>query len=448
MISRMTSLVFILIITVITVVDSGLVDFSSYSGFVAPISMYTIFFLIFFVAYVVVSSILLNSCFKIIPSNEVGITFVGVRYFRGTVVATQFLIVGIMLIIALQMLLLNEYSLVLLRVETYLTHISAAVLISFLTFLLLGWLMTKRNYAVMLYSISFLLVAFSIMVALIYLEVYLSNVSRTEIRWYPIISYITNLNPTSAFVTEPLSNVFDILTLASFLAMWIATAALLKEYQHRLGRFRFFFLMSLPLIYYIYPFQSYFGDIIFSTIQSSPVLISTFYILIFSATRQVGALLFSLALWTASSLVFETRVRQSLLISAIGMSALFSSVELSAVKYHTYPPFGLITEAFLPLGACLLSVGIYASAKKVSQDALLRREFYKSASSQLALLKAIGVSQMEREFQDRIKSVKDYVSTVENVQEESLSEENAKEILREVLSELYSSEPEKDQQQS
>jgi hypothetical protein len=317
-----------------------------------------------------------------------------------------------------------------------------------LTFLLLGWLMTKRNYAVMLYSISFLLVAFSIMVALIYLEVYLSNVSRTEIRWYPIISYITNLNPTSAFVTEPLSNVFDILTLASFLAMWIATAALLKEYQHRLGRFRFFFLMSLPLIYYIYPFQSYFGDVIFSTIQSSPVLISTFYILIFSATRQVGALLFSLALWTASSLVFETRVRQSLLISAIGMSALFSSVELSAVKYHTYPPFGLITEAFLPLGACLLSVGIYASAKKVSQDALLRREFYKSASSQLALLKAIGVSQMEREFQDRIKSVKDYVSTVENVQEESLSEENAKEILREVLSELYSSEPEKDQQQS
>jgi len=299
----------------------------------------------------------------------------------------------------------------------------------------------------MLYSISFLLVAFSIMVALIYLEVYLSNVPRTEIRWYPLISYITNLNPTSAFVTEPLSNVFDILTLASFLAMWIATAALLKEYQRRFGKFRFFFLMSLPLIYYIYPFQSYFGDVIFSTIQSSPVLISTFYILIFSATRQVGALLFSLALWTASSLVFETRVRQSLLISAVGMSALFSSVELSAVKYHTYPPFGLVTEAFLPLGACLLSIGIYASARKVSQDALLRREFYKSASSQLALLKAIGVSQMEREFQDRIKSVKDYVSTVENVQEESLSEENVKEILREVLSELYSSEPEKDQQQ-
>ena len=123
------------------------------------------------------------------------------------------------------------------------------------------------------------------------------------------------------------------------------------------------------------------------------------------------------------------------------MSALFSAVEISSVRYHIYPQFGLITEAFLPLGASLLSIGIYTSAKKISQDTLLRREFYKSASSQLSLLKAIGVSQMEKEFESKIKSVQERATLYEP--EQDLSEENAKEILREVLNERCYSKPKK-----
>ena len=439
--NKKTSLVFILIITAITVIDSSLVDFTSYSGIVAPLWLYGTLFLMLFITYVVISSKLLNSCFKIIPRYEFRTTPIGLRYFRGTVLFAQSLTIGIILIIAFQMLLLNEYSLILLRIETYLTHISAAIFISFLTFLLAGWLIARRSYSILLYTISFLLVAVSIVIALIYLDLYLYAPQSNQVRWYSITTYVTNAMPAQAFLTEPLSLLFDFLTLSSFLAMWIATAVLLKEYQHKIGRFKFFFIMSLPLIYYIFPFQAYFGDTFFSYLQSSPVLISIVYLLIFSATRQVGALLFSLAFWTASSLVYDNRVRQSLLISAVGMSALFSAVEISSVRYHIYPPFGLITEAFLPLGASLLSIGIYTSAKKISQDTLLRREFYKSASSQLSLLKAIGVSQMEKEFESKIKSVQERATLYEP--EQDLSEENAKEILREVLNELYYSKPKK-----
>jgi hypothetical protein len=340
------------------------------------------------------------------------------------------------------MLLLNEYDVILLRVETYLTHISAAIFISFLTFLLAGWLIVRRSYSILLYAISFLLIAFSIVITLIYLDLYLYAPQSNHVRWYSITSFVTNTMPPDASLTEPLSLLFDFLTLSSFLAMWIATAVLLKGYRHKIGRLKYFFVMGLPLIYYIFPFQAYFGDAFFSYLQSSPVVISIIYILIFSATRQVGALLFSLAFWTASTLVYDNRVRQSLLISAVGMSALFSSVEISSIRYHTYPPFGLVTEAFLPLGAILLSVGIYTSAKKISQDALLRKEFYKSASSQLSLLKAIGVSQMEKEFTDKIKTI-ERRAVIERVELDVESEQNTKEILREVLNELYYSKPTK-----
>jgi hypothetical protein len=440
--NKRTSLVIILIITVITVIDSTLVDFSTYTGIIAPLWLYSTIFLVLFTTYVVISSMLLDSCFKIIPRYEFRTTPIGLRYFRGTVLFTQSLTIGIILIIALQMLLLNEYDVILLRIETLMTHISAAVFISFLTFLLAGWLMARKSYSILLYTVSFLLVAISIVITLIYLDLYLYAPQSNHVRWYSITTYVTNTMPPDPSLTEPLSLLFDILTLSSFLAMWIATAILLKEYRHKIGRFKFFFVMCLPLIYYIFPFQAYFGDVFFSYLQSSPVVISIIYILIFSATRQGGSLLFSLAFWTASSLVYDNRVRQSLLISAVGMSALFSSVEISSVRYHTYPPFGLVTEAFLPLGAILLSIGIYTSAKKISQDALLRKEFYKSASSQLSLLKAIGVSQMEKEFADKIKSVERRV-VIESVELDAESEHNAKEILREVLNELYYSKPRK-----
>ena len=73
------------------------------------------------------------------------------------------------------------------------------------------------------------------------------------------------------------------------------------------------------------------------------------YVLIFSATKQVGALVFSLVFWTASSLVYNDQIRKSLLLSSIGIAILYGSLAIAPLQYHVYPPYGLITEAFIPL---------------------------------------------------------------------------------------------------
>ena len=138
---------------------------------------------------------------------------------------------------------------------------------------------------------------------------------------------------------------------------------------------------------------------------TSPVAFGVIHVLIFSATKQVGALLFSLAFWTASSLVTNDRVRKSLLTSAIGMVILFSSVDIATLAYKIYPPYGLVTEAFMPLGSYMLFIGILTSATSVSRDTELRKEFYKTATSQLSLLKTIGATQMEKELLNRYKHV-------------------------------------------
>ena len=180
----------------------------------------------------------------------------------------------------------------------------------------------------------------------------------------------------------------------------------------------------------------------FPILISSPLLYSTMYVLIFSATRQVGAIFFGLTFWFASGLVYDDRIRRSLFVCSIGITILFSSIALSPLRYATYPPYGLITESFLPLGAYMLLVGIFTSAIHISRDGVIRKELYKSAVSQLDLLRSIGTSEMEKEFEGRVK----YLEKVHRISEiperskleEEIEVENVKKILHEVLEEVHS----------
>ena len=119
------------------------------------------------------------------------------------------------------------------------------------------------------------------------------------------------------------------------------------------------------------------------------------------------------------------------------MVILFCSNEISPLRSHVYPPYGLITEAFLPLGTYLLIVGIFTSAQNISQDARLRKEFYKSAESQLTLLKTLGISEMEKKFEEKVKFLQERTKSSQTIEEPELEEEHIKKILRDVLNELY-----------
>lgn len=155
----------------------------------------------------------------------------------------------------------------------------------------------------------------------------------------------------------------------------------------------------------------------------------------------MGALLFGLAFWSVSSLIQDERVRKSLLLSSIGITVLFGSIELAPLQFKVYPPYGLVTEALIPLGAYLLVVGIFTSAKYVSQDANLRRQFYKSAASQFSLLKSIGVSEMQKEYENRVSYVEERFEPFRESYgpqfETELNEADVKVTLHEVLNELY-----------
>ena len=223
-----------------------------------------------------------------------------------------------------------------------------------------------------------------------------------------------------------------------------STVILLSQYRFKIGKAKYFTLMGIPLIYYLFPFESSFGNIFSAYQLSSPIGFGIVYVSTFSATKQVGALLFSLSFLTASTLVVKNAISRYLLLSAVGLVILFSTVEIGSLQYKIFPPFGLMTEAFIPLGAYLLLVGIFNSAMSVSKDVQLRKEFYKSATRQLDLLMSIGVSQMEKELEAKAEYAHKLVSdAVETPVDTQLNQQEVKKILREVLDEVYNNEKSK-----
>src|SRR6187200_2183545 len=187
--SKKTSLVFILIFTTIVVFDSMIVEFSSYSRVESPTWLNVTIFIIFSIIFVASSTILLNSVRNNMSTHAYKPAPLGLRYFHVIISTTQTLTVTIILIIIFQMLILNKYSLILLQVQTYLSHLSALVFLSFLVFLFAGWLLTsKRNYAIMLYAISFALASVNLVVSLTYLASYFSSSALPDVKPYPITS--------------------------------------------------------------------------------------------------------------------------------------------------------------------------------------------------------------------------------------------------------------------
>jgi hypothetical protein len=430
--NKKISFFFILVIASIIIIDSTIVEFYSFSGVRTSSAVNVVIFIAFSVVFAF-SGILLVNCVKTITSKSTYKLPKNLTNFHYIIFGTQILTIGLISVTIFQIIAFNKYHILLLQVVTYISHVSALVFAIPLVFILAKWFKSRRNYIILLYIITFSLVSANIVVSLTYYEKILLRSNAIEIRPYRISIYVISFYSIPA--EELLSTVYNVTFILSFLVIWVATMALLNQYKYRLGKIRYYALTIIPLIYFIFPFHTYFGNLLSPFVLDSPIAVSVMYTILFSATKQVGAFLFSLSFLIASTVVPKDSVRKSLLISCIGMTILFSSIEITPLNYKVFPPYGLITEAFIPLGAFLLLVGIFTSAVNLSQDGELRRDFRKSVVAQLNLLRTIGIAQMEKELINNFKLTEKRYQNLETTQE-SYSEENVKQIVHEVLEEL------------
>ena len=344
------------------------------------------------------------------------------------VIAAQFLLAGIIALVILQVLLVHEYSTVLLYAALSISYGLWIVTLGLLAKALFSWYRVKKNLMVLLFALSMI---FYVINGVFGLYGQLEELAERNlvIQLGDVAIFPESLTPVLA-VYQTASSIAYILT-------WIATVMLLKHYTEKLGRLKFWSIMGATMVYYLIQFPLFTLGF-FTPSENSDAMTN---ILIFSLSAIFSGVIFGVAfLSVARILKIGTAARNYMIIAAYGF-LLFYIAGSALVLQAAYPPYGLVSASFTGLSCYLIYNGLYFSAISVSQDMTLRQSIRKSVMEQSKLLDSIGTAEMEREVQKQVLTVAKKASASmeqESGVEASMNEGDMKEYVELVIKELQS----------
>jgi hypothetical protein len=433
-ITNKLALFFILVISVITIIDSNVINFYAYTNKELSVSLKIGIFTIFSIIFAMIAIVLLKTMesYDLISSYKQRKERNLVRF---TALASQLMVITVLAVEILQMAFVKMYNSNLTLLILFSSFVPSLLFILLLVVVLVRWFRSSKNFMIIAYAISFSFVFIYLVLATVYVNVQYTSTSE----WIKAKSLHSILvNSSVSDLSFSFGVPLDALSLLSFVFVWVATVALLRQYRNKIGRTRFWVIITIPLIYFLFPFETYFANFSETMLSGSPVIFSVIYILLFSATKQVGGILFSIVFLTAATKIKQPHLQNSLRIAAIGIAVVFSSLEINSLLYAAYPPYGVLTIMLLPLGSYCLFMGLFASARLASHDKKLRRELYQSAEKQLAFLQTLGKVQMENELEKNLKSILKRSSVLDESRDDYRREENVRELVQEIIDELRS----------
>ena len=224
----------ILVAISLMVIDSTIVKYIAFSNKEYPTTVYVSIFSTLAVLFIATVIVLLR--FVKSGNSEPGLKRgLSVKTTYLIIAVTQILLIGIMVMIIQPTIAFKSYNTLSLLAVVFISHITALFFLIMLMLTLVDWIMTKRDRILSLYTISFSLTAIAIMTSLVYTEQVLSH-QPSNIR--PSSFHGSMLSLPSAELAMSFGPVLDIISILSFVSVWIDSAVLLSTYSRRIGKIR------------------------------------------------------------------------------------------------------------------------------------------------------------------------------------------------------------------
>jgi hypothetical protein len=348
----------------------------------------------------------------------------------------HYVLASIIVFIILEMLITSRYNAVLLITAITISYVFAVAMIGILCHRFFSWFRLNKNYVMLLYGLSFVMLAANACITLWLVNSILFTKPGEIMPHVLLNAPVMSVNP----INNMLNYAYIITTITSFIITWCATIGLLKNYTHKLGKFAYWIVFILPLAYFISQFLVLSLGLLGPLIISNPIFYGILFTIIFTLSKPIGGIIFGIGFWLiAKNIHKDNVVRSYLIISAYGFMLLFASNQSMVLAFTPYPPFGLATISFVGLSSYLVLVGVYSSALSISMDANLRREIRNLAIKESRLLDSIGLAQIEDELKKRVIDItkidKKYMAEAAAVPS-TLDDQDINQYLDDVLKEI------------
>lgn len=357
------------------------------------------------------------------------------------VTIAQYVLIAIIAFVIAQILLTTQYNTVTLAIALSISYGLWIITLALLSRAFLSWLrssrsnvtVSKRNVMVLILALSMIAYVVNGVAGLanylLMLQEQLEVVTSADVAFFP------EFDPESQ--QQQINAVYQISAAVAYVLTWIGTVMLLRPYIHRIGKIKFYAIMGSAMVYYLIQYPLFVLGYLTPTGESDVEVMNN--ILIFAIASVFSGIIFGAAfLSIARTLQKGSALREYMIIAACGM-LLFYVAGSAAVSQAAYPPFGLASVSFTGLACYLIYTGLYSSAISVSQDVGLRQSIHKSAIKEIKFLENMGSAQMEQELQKRVLTIakkNSDIMTEETGVQPSLSEDDMKQYLEEVLKEI------------
>ena len=312
-------------------------------------------------------------------------------------VILQYVLIAILLITILQMILTSSYSAIILKIVTWINYSMSIVFLGILAKKFISWYSTRRNGILIAYAIAMLFLCTYSIVSIIDISFGLTHGAAKLVGITK--SSVANID-TLSFISSIVNSSYFIISLLVFISTWFATVLLLKHYSNKIGKAKYWILLSIPLAYFLTQFQILIY--LFTPIRlTDPILFGITYTLVFSASKPIGGILFGIAFWIVSKGLSHRQVKKYMIISGYGLLLLFTANQHQVLQLNPYPPL----ICYVGLASYLILIGVYSSALSVAEDTKLRQIIRTTVVNEVSLLHSMGTAIMEDRIRKKVAKI-------------------------------------------
>jgi hypothetical protein len=394
------------------------------------------------VLFVITSSIYIFCAFVILEmvkakNKESGQT--SMRIVQLTVTIIQYILSSIIVIVILQVLLTSQYNKDLLTVAYNISYLSSIFLTVVLARKLFSWYKIQKRPIVLLYGLGAIFIVLNLISSTVWTDAILLQKPSVV---FPDSEVVFGISSDAGLES---SSQFDFFLsslyyfqFAYVLLISGGTVLLLYHNFKRIGKVKFWVLVTLPVLIYLSTTLTIYQDINPTGLvaQATPIDYMIPILLMNYSALAVGIIFGISFILIGRFLKHGIHSRDYMLIAGLGF-ILFLWANGATLIQTAYPPYGIATVSALPLSLFMILYGLSYSAISVAQDETLRRSIRKSVMD-MKFLESIGTAQMEQEYQkkmlDIIKKSSEMMMEESGVQP-SLSEDDMKYYLEQVIKE-------------
>ena len=352
----------------------------------------------------------------------------------------QIVLYSLSAILMMDIVLTHKYYTINLTSIMIVSYASSIIMSLFVSFKLFSWYKENNNKFSFLFGLAIFFLFVNNLVSIFLFATLLSEKPFQIDNTTPVVfNFECEDNSLYCMFKENIINIQSYTLMIYFSLFWICNYFLLHYQIKKIGKIRFFTLVTLPLVLFFFVFIYHYDELYSLTenmnFDESIVFMLQIFIVMFSIA--LCGILYGIGFKSVANLLkMSPQIERYLIMASYGIILFFICANASIVG-ASFPPFGIPSIIFLPFASLLFYVGIYYSIIAISNDIRVRKYIRNSAYKELEIMGNLAQSQMIDNMKEKVLAMTKKYS--EEIHQESESESmETEDDLRSYLDEAIS----------